>query len=96
MIKRSINFLPKNKVQNVFNEANLGLTFQKKINNENFEKSETEKETYESIEELKYPKQKNSEYLIVIISVDINEKEITDLRFQAMFRRSTHGSVSAF
>ena len=42
-------------------------------------------ETYESIEELKFPQ----EYEIIVLNVldDLNEKEMNDPRVQAMFNR---------
>ena len=58
------------------------------------EKSDTEIETYESIEELKFP-QEYEDGSIVILN-DLNEKEMNDPRVQAMFRRSRHNKLSIF
>ena len=64
------------------------------VNNKSFEKSDTEIETYESIEELKFPQ----EYEInsIIILDDLNQKEMNDPRLQAIFKRSRHSSLSIF
>ena len=40
-----------------------------------FEKSETELETYEAIEELKHPQEQDSDQPIVTILDNLNEKE---------------------
>ena len=47
------------------------------------EKSDTEIETYESIEKLKLPQE--HENICIIILDDLNEKEMNDSRVQAMF-----------
>ena len=64
------------------------------INNKDFEKSDIEIKTYESIEELKFPQ----EYIDggIIILDDLNEKEMNDPRVQAMFKRSRHNYLSIF
>ena len=64
------------------------------VNNKDFEKSDTEIETYESVEELKFPQ----EYEInsIIILDDLNQKEMDDPSVQAMFKRSRHSSLSIF
>ena len=68
----------------------------KVINNKDFEKADTEKEFYESIEELSYPQEYNSDESIVIILDDLNQKEREDPRVQAMFKRSRHNTTSIF
>ena len=64
------------------------------VNNEDFEKSNTETEAYESIEELKYP-QEYEDGGIVILD-DLKEKEMNDSRVQAMFKRSRHNNLTKF
>ena len=53
------------------------------VNNKDFEKSNTEIETFESIEDLQFP-QKYEKNTIVILD-DLNQKEMDDPRVQAMF-----------
>ena len=91
-----IDYKPINKIQNVFKEEELNLIIDEVINHENFEKIETEMETYKSIEELKYPPEHNSNSPIVIVLDDLNEKERNVLRVQAMFKRSRHNNFSIF
>ena len=63
-------------------------------NNKEFEKSNTEIETYESIEGLKFPQEFEDEGNIILD--DLNEKEMNDPRVQAMFKRSRHINLSIF
>ena len=59
-----------------------------------FEKSNTEIETYESIEGLKFPQEYDDGGIIILD--DLNEKEMNDPRVQAMFKRSRHNNLSIF
>ena len=49
-------------------------------------------ETYESIEELKFPQEYEAGGIIILH--DVNEKDMNDPRVQAMFRRSRHINLS--
>ena len=64
------------------------------VNRKVFEKSDNEIETYESLQELKFPEE-NEDGGINILD-DINEKEINNPRVQAMFRRSRHKISTIF
>ena len=64
------------------------------INTKDFEKSDTEIETYESIEKLKFPQEYDDG--VIIILDDPSEKEINNPRVQAMFKRSRHNNLSNF
>ena len=64
------------------------------VNNKNFEKRDTEIETFESIEQFKFT-QKYEDGGIIILD-DLNEKEMIDPRVQAMFKRSRHNNLSIF
>ena len=64
------------------------------VNNNDFEKSDSKIETYESIEELKFP-QKYEDGGIIILD-DLNEKEMNDPRVQEMFKRSRHINLTIF
>ena len=76
------------------NEEDIDEVVEEIVNNKDFEKSDTEIETYESIEELKVPQEYNDGGIIIL--GDLNEKEMNDPREQAMFKRSRHNSVSIF
>ena len=72
------------------NEEVIDIVIDEIVNNKDFEKSNTEIETYESIEELKYPQEFDDGG--VIIQDYLNEKEMNDPRVQAMFERSRHNN----
>ena len=52
--------------------------------------------TYESIEELKYPHEHDSDQLIFINLATQMKKKINDPRVQAMFKRSRHNNIPIF
>ena len=62
------------------------------VNNKDFEKSDFEIETYESIEELKYPQE--YKYNSIIILDDLNDKEMNNPPVQVMLKRSRHKNLS--
>ena len=62
--------------------------------NKDFEKSDTEIETYESIELLKFPQEYEDGGIIILD--DLNEKEMNDPKVQAMFKRSRHNNLCIF
>ena len=64
------------------------------INDKDFEKSNIEIETFNNIEELKYPQEYENNSIIILD--DLNQKEMDDARVQAMFKRSRHNNLSVF
>ena len=64
------------------------------VNNKDFEKSDTEIETYESIEELKFPQEQDDGRIIILD--DLNEKEMNDPTVQVMLKRSRHKKIYLF
>ena len=66
----------------------------KKVIDRDFEKSNTEVETYESIEELKYPQDSKDAGKTIVY--DLKEKQTNDPRIQALFNRSRHNNLSLF
>ena len=95
LIKCFSNYIPINIIPNILNEADIDIVIGEIVNNKDFEKSDTEIETYESIEELKFP-QEYDDAGGIIIQDDLNEKEMNDSRVQAMFKRSRHNNLSIF
>ena len=63
-------------------------------NDKDFQKSDCEIETYESIEELKFPQEYVDGGFITLD--DLNEKKMNDPRIQAMLKRSRHQNLSNF
>ena len=76
------------------NEEDIDVVIEEIVNNKDFEKSETEIKTYESIDELKFPQEYDDGGIIKLD--DLNEKEMNDPRVQAMFKRSRHNNLSIF
>ena len=77
-------------------EEDLESLINEKVLHEAFEKSQTVIKIFASMEDLKSPQEDESDQPIVIILEDLNEKEMNDPRFQAMFKRSTHNKISNF
>ena len=88
------NYKPIHIIPNILNEEDIDVVIDEIVNSKDFEKSDTEIETYESIEELKFPQE--YENISIIILDDLNQKEMDDPRVQAMFKRSRHSSLSIF
>ena len=94
LIKCFSNHIPIHIIPNILNEEDIDLVIEEVINNEDFEKSDIEIETFDNIEELKFP-QENENNSIIILD-DLNQKEMDDPRVQAMFKRSRHKNLSIF
>ena len=94
LIKCFSNYIPINIIPNILNEEDFDVVIEEIVNNKDFEKSSIEIETYESIEDLKFPQE--YEYNSIIILDDLNHKEMDDYRVQAMFKRSRHNNLSIF
>ena len=94
LIKCFSNYIPIKIITNNLNEHDIDVDIEKIVINEDFEKSDTEIETYESMEELKLPQ----EYIYggIIILDDLKEKEMIDPRVQAMFKRYRLNNLSIF
>ena len=94
LIKCFSNLIPIHIIPNILNEEDIDKVIEEMVNNKDFEKSDTEIETFDNIEELKFPQ----EYEInsIIILDDLNQKEMEDPRVQAMFKRSRHNILSIF
>ena len=60
------------------------MVFDELVNKKDFEKSDTETQTNESIEELKLPQDYESNSIIILD--DLNQKQMDDPRVQAMFK----------
>ena len=88
------NYVPIHIIPNILNEEDFDVVSEEIVNNKDFEKSDTEIETYGSIEELKNPQEYDAGGIIILD--DLNEKEMNDPRVQAMFKRSRHNNISIF
>ena len=94
LIKCFSNHIPIHIIPNILNEEDIDVVIEEVINNKDFEKSDTEIETFDNIEELKYPQDYENNSIIILD--DLNQKEMEDPRVQAMFKRSRHNNLSIF
>ena len=92
LIKCFSNYIPIHIIANILNEEDIDIVINEIVNNKAFEKSDTEIETYESIEELKFPQEYDDGGIIILD--DLNGEEMNYPRVQAMFRRSRHNNLS--
>ena len=88
------NYIPIHIIPNFLNEADIDIVVEEIVNNKDFEKSDTEIETFDNIEELKFPQEYENNSIIILD--DLNQKEMDDPRVQAMFKRSRHNNLSLF
>ena len=92
LIKCFSNYIPLHIVPNIVIDEDIDVVIDELVNKKVFEKSDTEIETYESIEELKYP-QEYEDGGINILDV-LNDEEMNDPLVQAMSKRSKHNNLS--
>ena len=94
LIKCFSNNIPIHIIPNILNEEDIIIVIEEIVNNKDFQKSDTEIETFESIEDLKFPQEYESNSIIILD--DLNQKEMDDPRVQAMFKRSRHNNSCVF
>ena len=61
------------KIPNILNEEDIDVVFDEMVNNKDFEKSDIQIETYDPIEELKFPQEYEDGGILILD--DLNEKE---------------------
>ena len=88
------NYIPIHIMPKILNEEDIDVVIEEIADNKDTEKSDTEMETYESIEELKFPQEYQNNSIIILD--DLNQKEMDDPRVQAMFKKSRHNNLSIF
>ena len=93
-IKCFSNYRPIHIIPHILNGEHIDIVNEEIVENKDFEKSDTELETYESIEESKFPQEYEDGGIIILD--DLNEKEMNDARVQAMFKRSRQNNLSFF
>ena len=84
LIKCFSKYIPFHIIPNILNEEDFEVVIEEIVNNKDFEKSDTEIDTYESIGELKFPQEYEDGGIIILD--DLNKKEMNDPRVQAMFK----------
>ena len=100
IIKCFNSFLLLNVIKNILKEQipldELDTTIEEIINNEDFESSHIECESYDNIDELKDPQEYESDIHTVIILDDLNKQQLQDPRVQMLFKRGRHNNLSIF
>ena len=94
LIKCFSNYIPIHIIPNILNETNIDIVIEEIVNKKDFQKSNTDIETFDNIEELKFPQEYENNSIIILD--DLNQKEMDDPRVQAMFKRSGHNNLSIF
>ena len=94
LIKCFSNYIPIQIIPNILNEEDIDIVIEEITNNKDFEKSVIEIETFNNIEDLKFPQDYEDNSIIILD--DLNQKEMDDPRVQAMFKRSRHNNLSIF
>ena len=88
------NYIPIHIIPNILNEADIDIVIDELINYRDFRKSDCEIETFESIEDLKFPQEYEINSNIILDG--LNQKKMDDPRVQPMFKRSRHNNLSIF
>ena len=60
------NFIPIHKIPNILKEEDIDIVIDEVVHDKDFQKSDTEIETYESIEEFKYPQEHEDGGIIIL------------------------------
>ena len=94
LIKCSTNYIHIHIRPNVLNEEDIEIVIDELINNKVFENSDTEIETIDNLEEIKYPQEYENNSIFILD--DLSEKEINNDKIQAMFKRGRHNNFSIF
>ena len=74
----------------------LDTTKEEIINDDDFESSHIECESYDNIDEMKDPQEYESEIHTVIILDDLNKQLLKDPRVQLLIKRGRHNNLSIF
>ena len=94
LIKCFSNYIPIHIIPNILTEEDIDIVIEELVNIENFQKSNTEIETFDNIEELKFPQEHENNSTVILDA--LYEKEMNDPRVQAIFKQSRHNNLSIF
>ena len=72
LIKCFTNYLTIHKIPNILNEKNYDIVIEEIVTNKDFQKSDRGIETYESVEDLKFPREYEDNSIIILD--DLNQK----------------------
>ena len=85
LIKCFSNYIPIHIIPNILNEADIDIVIEEIVNNKDFEETDTAIETYESIEELKFPQEYENNSIIILDG--LNEKKLTMVRYKLCLKK---------
>ena len=88
------NWIPIHIIANFINGDDIDLVIDDIVDIEDFQKSYCETETFDGLEELKYPQEYENDGKFILD--DPNGKERNNSRVQAAFKRSKHNNLSIF
>ena len=94
VIKCFSKYIPINIIPDILNEEDVDEVIEEIVINKDFETSDTEIETYESLEKLKYPQEYENNSIIILDY--LNEKAINNDKIQAICERGRHKNISIF
>ena len=84
------NFIPIHVIPKTVKEEDINIVSDEIVNRKDFEKSETEIESYDNIEELKFPQEYDYNQTIAFILDDLSEKEKNNPKVESLFKRWRH------
>ena len=88
------NYVPIHIIPNTLNEEDIDVVIEELVYNKDFEKSNTEIETYEPIEKPRFRQDYESNSIIMLDN--LNEKEINNDKIHAIFKRGRHNILYLF
>ena len=80
LIKCFSNYIPINIIPNISNEEEIDIKIEEIVNNKDFEKTVTEIETFDNIEELRFLQEYENNSIIILD--DLNEKKIIMIKYK--------------
>ena len=94
LIRCFSNYIPIHIIPNILNDVDIDIVIEDIVSKKDFEKSNTQTETFDNIEDLKFSQEYENNSIIILD--DLNQKEMDDPRVQTMFKRSRPNNLSIF
>ena len=94
LIKCFSNSIPNNIIPNILNEEYLDIVINEIVTNKDVENSLTEIETFDNIEDLKFPQEYENNSIIILD--DLNQKKWTILEYRQCLKDQRHNNMSIF
>ena len=93
MFKCFNNYIQFSIIPIILNEEDIDLVIDEIVNDENFEITAGEMESYDKKKELIFPQEQDSNQPIVFVLEDLKEKEIITPGVESVFKRSRHINI---